>query len=435
MKNKFVMLMILSAAMSFSAFSQEIKKLSLQQVIDLSIANSGQLKNNQAKIEEATWALKEAVQRQLPDASVSSSYLRLSHANVDLKTKSTTTTTPTASPNISSALYGIANITYPVYAGGRIKYGIEAAKYLQQATQLDAEHERQQVQLNATNAFINLYKSKAVVELVKENLASSQQRVKDLTNMEKNGLLARNDLMKAELQQSNIELSLLDAENNWKLSNVSMDLLLGLPVTTTIETDANFNATATLTPVENFEQDAIQNRKDIAALALRTKAAGVAVKSVNAEKYPSVALTGGYIAANIPGFVTITNAVNIGIGIQYNLGSLWKNKAKVEQARSREKQLEISEGMLSDAVRLQVHQSYEQYLLAHKKIEVYQKAIDQATENFRIVNNKYKNSLATTTEVLDADVALLQTKLNYANAKADAVLAYNQLLITTGNLK
>jgi outer membrane protein len=404
-------------------------------VIDLSIANSGQLKNNQAKIEEATWALKEAVQRQLPDASVSSSYLRLSHANVDLKTKSTTTTTPTASPNISSALYGIANITYPVYAGGRIKYGIEAAKYLQQATQLDAEYERQQVQLNATNAFINLYKSKAVVELVKENLASSQQRVKDLTNMEKNGLLARNDLMKAELQQSNIELSLLDAENNWKLSNVSMDLLLGLPVTTTIETDANFNATVTLTPVEIFEQDAIQNRKDIAALALRTKAAGVAVKSVNAEKYPSVALTGGYIAANIPGFVTITNAVNIGIGIQYNLGSLWKNKAKVEQARSREKQLEISEGMLSDAVRLQVHQSYEQYLLAQKKIEVYQKAIDQATENFRIVNNKYKNSLATTTEVLDADVALLQTKLNYANAKADAVLAYNQLLITTGNLK
>jgi outer membrane protein len=332
-------------------------------------------------------------------------------------------------------LYGIANITYPVYAGGRIKYGIEAAKYLQQATQLDAEHERQQVQLNATNAFINLYKSKAVVELVKENLASSQQRVKDLTNMEKNGLLARNDLMKAELQQSNIELSLLDAENNWKLSNVSMDLLLGLPVTSIIETDANFNATATLTPVENFEQDAIQNRKDIAALALRTKAAGVAVKSVNAEKYPSVALTGGYIAANIPGFVTITNAVNIGIGIQYNLGSLWKNKAKVEQARSREKQLEISEGMLTDAVRLQVHQSYEQYLLSQKKIEVYQKAIDQATENFRIINNKYKNSLATTTEVLDADVALLQARLNYANAKADAVLAYNQLLITTGNLK
>jgi outer membrane protein len=104
MKNKYIMLMILSAAISFSAFSQETKKLSLQQVIDLSIANSGQLKNNQAKIEEATWALKEAVQRQLPDASVSSSYLRLSHANVDLKTKSTTTTTPTASPNISSRI-------------------------------------------------------------------------------------------------------------------------------------------------------------------------------------------------------------------------------------------------------------------------------------------------------------------------------------------
>jgi outer membrane protein TolC len=120
--------------------------------------------------------------------------------------------------------------------------------------------------------------------------------------------------------------------------------------------------------------------------------------------------------------------------VQYSLSSLWKNKSKVEQARSRQKQIEITQGIVSDNIRLEINRTYQNYILSQKKIEVYQKAIDQATENYRIVKNKFENSLATTTDVLDADVALLQTKINYSNAKADAVLAYNQLLQSAGLL-
>ncbi|MEI9934985.1 MAG: TolC family protein [Ferruginibacter sp.] len=72
--------------------------------------------------------------------------------------------------------------------------------------------------------------------------------------------------------------------------------------------------------------------------------------------------------------------------------------------------------------------------MSQKKIDVYQKAIDQSVENYRITKNKYDNALETTTDLLDADVAELQAKLNYANAKADAVVAYNKLLQTAGLL-
>ena len=69
------------------------------------------------------------------------------------------------------------------------------------------------------------------------------------------------------------------------------------------------------------------------------------------------------------------------------------------------------------------------------KIDVYEKAIDQATENYKITKNKYDNSLVTTTELLDADVAQLQAKLNHAFAKADALVAYNKLLQSAGLLQ
>jgi outer membrane protein TolC len=90
--------------------------------------------------------------------------------------------------------------------------------------------------------------------------------------------------------------------------------------------------------------------------------------------------------------------------------------------------------MLDDNIRLQINQAYQAYLVSEKKIEVYEKAVIQATENYRITKNKYDNALATTTELLDADVALLQTKLSVTNAKADSFLAYNKLLQIAGSL-
>jgi outer membrane protein len=65
---------------------------------------------------------------------------------------------------------------------------------------------------------------------------------------------------------------------------------------------------------------------------------------------------------------------------------------------------------------------------------VYQTAIAQADENYKIVRNKFQNQLATTTDLLDADVAQLQARLNSAFAKADASVAYNKLLQTAGLL-
>ena len=93
-----------------------------------------------------------------------------------------------------------------------------------------------------------------------------------------------------------------------------------------------------------------------------------------------------------------------------------------------------NEAELADQVKLQVNRDFENFLLSQKKTEVYQKAVAQATENYRITKNKYDNNLVNTTELLDANVSLLQSKINLAVAKADVLLAYSKLLETTGIL-
>lgn len=439
MRNKVIRLLsIVGVVVSISAQGQEKKQLTLAEAIDLGIKNSHLLKSNQAKIEEATAVLKEAVEKKLPSASVSGSYLRLAAANFDLKTKSNSssgTGTTAEAPKVSQAMYGMVNASLPIYAGGRIKYGIESSELLEKAARLDAEDDKDEVIQTTIEAFATLFKANTAVRLVKENLAQSQQRTKDLSNLEKNGLLPRNDLLKAELQSSNIELNLLDAENNLQLANVNMDLMLGLPTTTSLVLDTTgIERKDDKRVLDDYLQLAFTNRKDVAALDYRKKAAETGVKAVNGEKYPAIQLTGGYIAADIPKVLSVTNAVNIGVGVSYNIASLWKTKAKVQQAEAKVKQIVESEAMMNDGIRLQVNKNYLALLSNRKKIEVYAKALEQAKENYRIVKNKFDNSLATTTELLEADVAQLQATLGFTLAKADAFVAYNKLLQTAGVL-
>lgn len=434
-----IIVMTATGAITAKVSAQTVRTISIKEAIDLSIKNSKQLKSSYAKTEEATAALREAVQNRLPAVSVSGSYLRLNNAHVNLKTKTSNTggsgdsTTSSATP--SSALYGIANVSLPLFSGFKIKYGIESSKYLAEAAHLDADNDREAVIMNTIEAYENLYKSKAAVDLVKENLESNRQRVKDFSNLEKNGLMARNDLLKAELQESNTELSLLDADNNWKLANINMDLMLGLPDSIVLAVNENDlqPASVQLKGAADYVQSGLQNRKDVSALSYRQKSANTEVKIAKAAIYPSIALTGGYVAANIPKILTVTNAVNIGVGVQYNL-NLGKNNSQVQQAKAREKQVVANQEMLTDQIQLEVNQAYQNYLLSQKKIEVYNKAIAQAEENYKIVKNKFDNALATTTDLLDADVAQLQARLNAASAKADASVAYNKLLQTAGLL-
>ncbi len=432
MNTRLLIMMMAAFCFTGSIQAQQSKTLTLKEAVSLTLGYNKTLKTNQVKIEQAAAAIQEAEEKKLPEAGVSGSYLYLPiEPNITMKTGSSSG----GGPKVNQVIYGMANVSVPVYTANRLKYVVESAKYLEQAVKLNADNDRELIILNTVNACINLYKAYTAIGLVKENLETAKQRVKDFTNLEKNGLMARNDLMKAELQASNIELSLLDAQTNYKLASVNMNLMMGLPEETELVPDRSGLALPTdLKTLEEYKTDAFKNRKDATALTYREKAADLGIKSAKAGYYPTVALTGGYVAADIPKFLSVVNAVNIGVGVKYDVASLWKTKTKINQAKLNVQEIKLGEETLNDNIKLQVNQAYQNYLLSQKKIEVYEKAVEQATENYRITKNKYDNALATTTELLDADVALLQSKLGVTNAKADSFLAYNKLLQVTGTI-
>jgi outer membrane protein TolC len=412
-------------------------RLSLQEAINLSIKNSKQLSVSQARIEEAVAATKQALEARLPGATASGSYLFLSNPTVNFKLKTGSNDSSGSSANqtkVNQIMYAMINASLPIYAGGRIRYGIEASRFLEKAARLDAENDREGIIQNTIEAYNNLYKSQAAIVLVDSNLYEARQRVRDYTSLMQNGVLARNDLLKAQLQESNTELALLDAQNNWRLATVNMNIMLGLPDSTQLFIDnTDFKAINETRSISEFLQLAFISRKDVQALDYRRRAAESGVSAARAESMPTIAVTGGYTALNIPNALTVWNAMNIGVGVQYNIANLWK-RGNVDAAKARVKEAEAGRDQLTDAVHLQVVQAYNNYLASQKKIDVYATAVAQAEENYTVITNKFKNGLATVTDVLDADVARLQARLNQAFAISDTYTTYNKLLQTAGLL-
>jgi len=257
----------------------------------------------------------------------------------------------------------------------------------------------------------------------------------DKNHLEKNGLLARNDKLKALLQTANIELNLADVENNLKVTMVNMNIMLGLPEETVLVPDsASLAEPGTIKSLQDYEQLAMQNRKDMQAIGYRKQSSETGIKKAKADYYPSLSLTAGYIAADIPNFVTITNAVTFGVGLSYSVSSLWKTNAHVTEAKAKLAEVQANEEEMNDEIRRQINQAYEALLTANKKIEVSRISIDQGIENYKIVKNKYDNSLLTVTDLLDANALMLQSQISLELAKADAIVAYNTLLERAGVL-
>lgn len=139
------------------------KQLSLDEAVQLGIQNSKSLKIDAAKIEEATADLLEAKNRQLPELKVSGSYMYLPiKPNIDLKLPGVSAA---GGPEVHQVAYGSANLSVPIYSGGRIKYGIQSAKYLVEASKLSTENDKIAIAYNVAQAYNNLFKANQSIKV------------------------------------------------------------------------------------------------------------------------------------------------------------------------------------------------------------------------------------------------------------------------------
>jgi outer membrane protein len=158
------------------------------------------------------------------------------------------------------------------------------------------------------------------------------------------------------------------------------------------------------------------------------------MKIAKSGYFPQLSLKAGYTALQLQNVATITNAISFGLGFNYDLSSIFKVGKEIKLAKNKLAETELNKDILSENIKIQVYNATQNYNLTLKQNVVYEQAVGQATENYRIVKDKYNNGLSTTNDLLEADVEQLNSKLNYALSRANSFLKYYEMQSASGQL-
>lgn len=412
--------------------AQEKTSLTLNEAINLAWTKSNEVTLANTKVKTKKYELQSTKNNQYPDLKLSGQYQRLANASVNFKLNQNNNAQPL--PIVNQLMIGQLNASVPVFSGFKIQNSITVYENLYQAEMATASQTKEEIALRVIDYYASLYKAQKTIELLKENQKSAQQRVKDFIELEKNGIIPRNDLLKSKLQASQIQLSLDETNNNLKIINFYLVTLLKLNSNTKLEIREEDFADFQMTNVPTNDLPALENRKDLEAIRFQGKASEATIKIAKGSYYPAIAIVGGYTALDLSNVITVQNAMNIGVGISYDLSAILKNGALVKLAESKYLEVQNSESILTDYIKIQVKKAIEDYDLALKQSVVYVEAEEQSTENYRIVKDKYDNGLSDTNDLLEADVEQLSSKINKALARANTIQKYYELLSVTGQL-
>jgi outer membrane protein len=428
---------MLTAAI-FPAFlhAQTVKNLSLSQAIELGINNSKNLKLSQNKIDEAVARLAIVKDNVLPTASASFLY---NHAEIPTNTLTIGGGNPIHLPSRADAFVGTATVQEVLYAGGKYKYAQESTRLLTDVARLDADKNKEEVSYAIINTYFSLFKVMQSKKVVAQNLESIASQLKQAERFFEQGIVTKNDVLRFQLQQANVSLTGLEVENNRKIINYNLDILLGLAEDTEIAIAEGDLPLQTVQPLNTYLNNAFANRQELQQLDIQNRVADFNIKTIKANQLPTVGIGANLYYINpsgsfIPPSEQFIMPMTVGATVSWNLASLWNNKNKVAEAKIQRQEISLQKDVLSDQVKTELNRNYQNYQLAIKKINILETSIAQATENDRLLASKYKNNIASVTDRIDAETLLYQAKINLELAKADAKLAYYTLLKSTGKI-
>ena len=415
--------------------AQEKSSLTLNEAIHLAWEQSAQVSLAESKVVTKKQELRTVKNNSYPDFKISGQYQRLTDADINFKlNNSDGTTSTTDAPSVNQLMVGQVNASLPLFAGFKIQNSIKASSNLYAAESANALQTKENVAMQVVDLYASMYKAEKTVELLKENQKSAEQRVTDFIELEKNGIIPRNDLLKAQLQASNVKLSLAKATKDLNIINYQLITLLKLDDTTKLTIRESDFVNFQMNNIPTSDEVAVANRQDLEAVRLQEKASLDYVKVAKSGYYPAISLVGGYTAIDLKNVITVQNAMNIGVGLSYDLSGILKNNATVKVAESKADELKKHEELLTEQIKIEVQKAIEDYDLALKQDIVYNQAVEQASENYRILKDKYDNGLSDTNDLLEADVDQLESNINKALSKANVIQKYYELLTVSGQL-
>jgi outer membrane protein len=401
-------------------------KMTLQESIDLVMKQSVLIHSAQEGIRGAEAQQKEAFTGFLPKFSTSYSYTRLNEApSFTMPAMPPLLPTSTAIQSGTQNNYNWAlEVHQSVFAGGAIEASYQVSRLGTDIARIDASLTIQNTVLDVKTAYLNVLKAEKLLTVANQTLEQLQAHRNVAQNFFDVGMIPRNDLLQSEVQFANGVQYVLKAENGLALAQAKFNTMLRRDINLPVNLEDILQYHPFTKSFEECLQTAFDRRGEIKQYNLKLDQAKQLVRAAKSEYFPSVNLVGNYTRfgdqPNVSGSAfkdqeswQVTAVAN------WSFWEWGKTKNRVEANQSRESQIADALANVKDQLTLEVKSAWLQVLEAEKQVLVARKTIEQADENFRINKERYKEQVATSTDVLDALTLQTQAKSDHAQALSD----------------
>jgi outer membrane protein TolC len=329
------------------------------------------------------------------------------------------------------------DVKQPVFAGGRITANYDINRLGADASRQEELGTIQDIVLEVKRSYFTVLKAKRLVGVAKQSVEQFTAQRDLAKNFYEVGLVPRNDYLQAEVRLADGNQSLIRAENSLEVARSRFNTVLRRPIGAGVDVVDILDYKPYETAFEECLKTAFENRPEIQVYSLRAEQAGKKVKVVESEFYPSVNLVGSYQrfgdSADLNGS-PYRNPENWSVAAMasWDLWEWGRTKYARDASASQERQAQNALIHVKDQVSLEVKNAWLNVKEAEKLIAVTQQAIEQAEENYRINQERYREQVSRTTDVLDALTLLTFARASWSNALSDYRISLAGLERATG---
>ena len=439
--NIIMALLMCALATNGPAMAQQTMSLTVEQAIAIGNDNSKSLHTSALKVQASDARVREANAGALPTVKVNGMYTRLSQVDpfdvgksLDPLFQAIHVVNPSTPADMIVNTYSArATVQQPLFTGFRISANRDIADYSAQAASQDFVKDKKELAYAVANAYWTLFKANEFKKVVDENVEQMRVHQKDAENLMAQGMATMNDVLKVQVQLSEALVRQIDARNAVLLSMIGLNNTIGLPMSTEIVITSPIDPTTKELPgIDGLVKKAVADRAEISAMRARVQASEAGVTLAQSGWYPQIALVGNYTYSNpnqriFPQMQQFSDSWDVSLSLSFDLWNWGTTAYQTDQAQSQRAQAYDAMGQLKDGITLEVTQNYLYQKQSIERIAVARQGVRQAEENYRITDEKFKKGLALNSDLLDAEVALLQARINQTQSLVDYELAEARL--------